>query len=379
MTVCPSVLWDAINTPSKPLLILKKWQSLLSRTKTRVRLSSKAVSAPPIEDAPPETHLSADEKALCVSRAAVNLINVKTLRICCKVNDHYSSCPFLTTFLPALGSNLRTLTLDMPPVTLSTFISSISSNDIPNVQELRIHSMVEELNPSAFARIPPANIPSFINELSGTLRSLSITTNGHLEMSAFFSGLRHFPHLIELSIYTALDSIRTADTLGINRFLVNHSGLRKLVIEDQRCVYLDFRPATSDAILDWQSRCLEGTSFTTLEDIVLASGISFSLGVSLRTDLISLSTQTITSLTIRQRCLNFREAKNLLTCLSSSQIKYLSLFVERMNPRLLRLLAKNCPHLHSLVLTVKFISLVDSSDVNNVSRLISFASMYIYH
>lgn len=115
---------------------------------------------------------------------------------------HHPSCPFFGTFLLTLDSNLRVLSLDMSAKALgSFFMSSIYFKGIPNFQELRLTFAARDSGP--FYRDPKAafaSIPSFINKLSGIFRSLSITANGYVEISYFFSSLGHFPHLIELSV-----------------------------------------------------------------------------------------------------------------------------------------------------------------------------------
>lgn len=178
-------------------------------------------------------------------------------------------------------------------------------------------------------------------------------------MSPLFNGLEYFTRLTVLKLALRLDNHSFPDPTGLNRLLAQHQNLQKLVIMQQARFLMPENPSANYTLSDWYKRTFQGISFKGLKDLDLgldARDVPRSIFQP-----VFVLCQTVTSLIIRQRRLTFGELSFVLASFPSHQLKHLSLFVTKLSPQLLDLLAENCTGLERLVLDIEHICAYEHS------------------
>ncbi|KAF8063269.1 hypothetical protein FPV67DRAFT_1672299 [Lyophyllum atratum] len=365
--------WDAIN--ALPVIPKPVHASSSTRPSSKLifgairRLLSRSYQPPQPKSTcfvPTQLGLmTSEDKQLAVTDAAYKLVNVEDLivhwRADCLIDDG-PCCPFLAAFLPALGGNLRSLSLDIPLRVLDKFLPP--SVSLTSLQKLTIRLTVDR-GSSGYSDVKPSGmdpLAPFFNGLSRTLKSLSVETRGHLCLSTFFNAMEDFPQLIAVSLTIPFDLYHIPDPSGLNR-LLGHQALRELTIRNCYCCFAPQHPAL-DVVSEWYKQCFQGASFQALRSFQLGLTYPFKIGPENTTYMKHLS-RSLTSLTILDTRLSFIEVTNLLNSFAISTLESLSLTVHAISPELFDLFASMCRTLDQLVVDTDTISLVQGDETRS--------------
>ncbi|KAG6915106.1 hypothetical protein DXG01_013427 [Tephrocybe rancida] len=256
LKISPVATWDVITwrpaMPPRP--------SLLSRLTGHVN-----PTATPQPTTPRELSLRStqEEKRLAVIRAARNLVNVRSLRVSGRHWNpdseralYHPWCPLLATLLPIVADRLHTISFNMPPSVIDTFISSFNIPLLPSLQELGLDTTL----PSDVTIADTPNFIAFLNNYSSTLRSLSVImeyedspallafdahTVTHLN---FFNNFGDFPHLTKLFLVILSNrrNLTIPQSTGLGRLLRRHGLLQ------DRLGGGPFRQKFHSSTLSWQ-------------------------------------------------------------------------------------------------------------------------------
>ncbi|KAF8057538.1 hypothetical protein FPV67DRAFT_1527883 [Lyophyllum atratum] len=366
----PYATWNAVNA----LPVILKPANAISSTRRspksifgaiRPLLSRPSQPPQPMRSRFVPTELgrmASQDKKLAVTDAAYNLVSVEDLIIHWRANcltEDDPCCPLLAAFLPALGGNLRSVSLDIPLRVLDKFLPP--SVSLTSLEELTIRFTVDR-GSSGYSDVKPSSmepLAPFINGLSRTLKSLSVETRGHLCLSTFFNAMGDFPELIAVSVTIPFDLYHIPDPSGLNR-LLSHEALRELTIRSSCCCFAPRHPAL-DVVSEWYKQCFQGISFQALRSLQLGLTYPFKIGPENTTYMKHLS-RSLTSLTILDTRLSFIEVTNLLNSFALSTLDSLSLSVTAISPELFDLLASMCRTLDQLVIDTDTIRLVQGDE-----------------
>lgn len=143
--------------------------------------------------------------------------------------------PLLKALMLSLGSQLTALSLSMALDVLSPLVESI--HRLPSLESLDLNlgsNMVEPERMEDAAK-PQEALARFINGLSPTLRSLSITCLSHFRLCTLFNQLATLPILQSLCLHLPFDLYHLDDTVGLNRFLRAHTSVSHLSLTPVHC------------------------------------------------------------------------------------------------------------------------------------------------
>jgi len=129
----------------------------------------------------------------------------------------------------AFGANLQTLSLGGNLESIQTL--AVSSTRLCALRELRLeftNNIFRADDMADMATLVDVIAP-FINELSPTLRDLSISSWASIDLSSFFLKMGMFPHLQQFSVRVPFNKAFSDDPSGFTLFLRNHSSTLKHV------------------------------------------------------------------------------------------------------------------------------------------------------
>ena len=354
-------VFQNLSTAQPPILRRQRFQSSLSgflanhfyflkHSKRRLESNTQGT----LEGPHWQKHPAADEVKKAFLDTVARFVGVTEFRI--ESHRHAydrTSLPFLAAVWPVVGSNLRVLSMHMPLSKLCTIISSALGLD--QLQELDIALKAEDLWPSA--NQPNSLIIEilgpFINRLNLTLRSFTIASSAHMDLSVFFDSLGHFPRLTKLAILVPFDFIHLSDTSGINRLLSVNDTIQHLILRPRDCCRPFKYKSTGSVVETWIKQ--------SFPDVVLAKlhtmevGLNFIPG-TLDTMMVHLGrfADTLSSLILMDRSLTYHEVEMAVSPFAnrSAGLGSLSLFVRTLSPQFVDLLANKLPKLHKLELSI---------------------------
>ncbi|KAG6849301.1 hypothetical protein H0H93_009616 [Arthromyces matolae] len=348
----PSAAWNAITVDNAPESDGESLQLMIdsiirdSGPSVRWRLTKliKTSKSTPFLRSKPR--LTKEQKLFAIEKAGKNLNNVTEMTIYWQNRSLPPYCPLLKAWLPAIGSKLRTLTLNTPAECMDAFIP-FPSLSFPSVETLNI--TLHHTRRSAL---------DFINSFDLTLRSLSIEMhfrNHHLGVDSppyAFEHLTKFSRLTKLSLLLPLDRSYARDPASLNRFLLKHESLYHLSIRYQH-ISCGARHCSHYgqiyAIDNYYEQSFQKVDFENLQSLQLGFSCSFLLARSELGPFRALS-HSMTSLVLTDIRLTYDHIQKVLVALVNPSLKDLSLTVDVTSPQVIALLAEKCPNLDTLKL-----------------------------
>lgn len=137
------------------------------------------------------------------------------------------------------ASRLRVLKLDMMLSHLCNMVGPMTI--LRRVQVLSVHFTCADKRFESWdvaadqSRRVLEDLAAFLNALSPTLQSLSISSTGHINMSWLFNRLQQFPQLSKLSLGVPCDPRHIPDPTGFRNFLSAHRRIETLTFCPQYC------------------------------------------------------------------------------------------------------------------------------------------------
>ena len=182
--------------------------------------------------------------------------------------------PLLLAIWPLFGHNLRVIKLDMMLTNLCDMLGSVTGLD--RVQELSINLAYWDLRESE-AKDAFERLATFLNRLSLTLRSLTLSSIGHFNFSWLYCNLSYFPRLTYLALLLPCDPHHVVDPTALHHFLRAHNTIEHLKFSPGFCSCQSNLPFQSNAILvsndDWLNRSFTGITFQNLHHLDLGLNI----------------------------------------------------------------------------------------------------------
>ena len=277
--------------------------------------------------------------------------------------------PLLLAIWPIYGHNLRIIKLDMMLTNLCEMLGSVTG--LNRVQELSINltcnhgrfgywGLGESEAKDAFERLA-----AFMNRLSPTLQSLTLSSIGHLNFSWLYCNLTYFPHLTYLALLLPCDPHHVIDPTALHHFLRAHHTIEHLNFSPQYCCYQSSLPPEINTTLmstdDWLNRCFTGITFQNLHHLELGLNILGSGGkrVMLPVPCIGHTARNVRSLAILGRIISLKDLASILNPFSRVEggvaPRTLVLEVHVLDITLLDLLAECLPGLARLDLTYSWV------------------------
>ena len=270
--------------------------------------------------------------------------------------------PLLLAIWPLYGHNLRVIKLDMMLTNLCDMLGPLTGLD--RVQELSINLTYWDLRESE-AKDAFERLATFINRLSPTLQSLTLSSIGHFNFSWLYCNLGYFPHLTYLALLLPCDPHHVVDPTALNHFLRAHHTIEHLNFSPEYCCCQSSLPFDSNASLmstdDWLNRCFTGVTFQNLHHLELGLNILGSGGkrVMLPVPCIGYAARNVHSLTILGRIISLKDLASILNPFSRAGCgiapRTLVLEVHVLDVNLLDLLADYLPGLARLDLTYSWV------------------------
>jgi hypothetical protein len=273
--------------------------------------------------------------------------------------------PLLLAIWPLYGHNLRIIKLDMMLTNLCEMLRSVTGLD--RVQELSINltcnhgrfgywGLGESEARDAFERVA-----TFMNRLSLTLQSLTLSSIGHLNFSWLYSNLTYFPHLTYLALILPCDPHHVIDPTALHHFLRAHNTIEHLNFSPQYCCYQSDINTTLMSTDDWLNHSFAGITFQNLHHLELGLNILGSGGkrVMLPVPRIGYAAKNVRSLAILGRISSLKDLALILNPFSRAECgiapRTLVLEVHVLDVNLLDLLADYLPGLARLDLTYSWV------------------------
>ena len=270
--------------------------------------------------------------------------------------------PLLLAIWPLYGHNLRVIKLDMMLTNLCDMLGSVTGLD--RVQELSINLTYWDLRESE-AKDAFERLATFINRLSLTLQSLTLSSIGHFNFSWLYCSLSYFPHLTYLALLLPCDPHHVVDPTALHHFLRAHNTIEHLNFSPEYCCCQSSLPFESNASLmstdDWLNRCFTGITFQNLHHLELGLNILGSGGkrVMLPVPCIGYAARNVRSLAILGRIISLKDLALILNPFSRAGCgiapRTLVLEVHVLDVNLLDLLADYLPGLARLDLTYSWV------------------------
>jgi hypothetical protein len=362
LKIWPCAVWDAIDSgiplpkqqPQSPLRLAASSETLQRRDLQK----SEATTDFLIPDFPKSVEGRCTDVLVTIKR----LSNVRQLHLRWQSESqwaprtHRPIWPILARAWPEIGPRLSALSLDMPLTVLVEFVESLApTTEFVNLQDLEIVSTIDQsmtFSHDAFDALLP-----LIHNHSDTLKSLSITAHGHIDLSSFFRGLGYLPHLTTLSFMISFDTNYVRDPQAFNQVLLNHPNLSSLTLRNRLSNSWGSWPHSRNVgrvTEEWLHRCFNGVSLGRLKE--------FKLGLNYRVEfqrLVVMAVKPIcvplSSLVLLDRCLTWGDLNTVLGCLQPRHLKALSLFIHSFDMDVVDLLSESCPSLQHLTLSIESI------------------------
>ncbi|KDR72654.1 hypothetical protein GALMADRAFT_73578 [Galerina marginata CBS 339.88] len=297
-------------------------------------------------------------------RHITHMTEVASLTIGCYPSDDVQlfskATSFVHTAFSTHGSRLLSLTLAIPLEAYSNVLHSTAV--FGSLEELEITLRVAYAT-TDYQKILPL-IATFVNQHSGTLKSLSVDTpEAMVDPFQLFSNLHNLPRLRKLCICHPLDRLRPNCPTGIESFLIQHAELLK----DFRIRFVgpfkdDPLPSPDDFFLHPILQA-QLPNLATL-DLGLCQWPKVhkkSVGDNIARYLRPLR-KSLSRLAVRDYVLTFPEVESLVTVFScrESRLRSLEMHMYFLSCDLLDLLYKHLPDLYHLEL--RFDSLLSQDD-----------------
>jgi hypothetical protein len=258
----------------------------------------------------------------------------------------------------------------MPLTDIADFITSLPPvTGMTSLKELNVMWRAGfELDNQSICSEAIAHIFPFINNISGILESMSITSYGHIDLSSFFRGLGHFPCLTSLSLIIPLNNRHIIDPSALNFFLAHHSGLHHLCIRNRHSDCCLWPPISDHIAAEWFQQCFKALPFPRIKVFTLGlsgpsnSGIQNYVLASMKSVF-----DTSSSLVLAEPYLSFTDLCVVLASVPTAHFRMLSLCIVILNLEVIDLLAESCPNLDQLVLSIERTSGLDRSWGTEVS------------
>jgi len=204
-------------------------------------------------------------------------------------------------------------------------------------------------------------LAAFMNRLALTLRSLTLSSIGHLNFSWLYHNLGHFPNLTYLGLLLPCDPHHVVDPTAFHHFLHAHCTVEHLNFSPQYCCYQPSLPPDFKTSLvstdDWLNHCFTGITFQHIQHLELGLNILGSGGkrVMLPVPRIGHAARNVRSLEILGRIISLHDLGLILNPFSRAGCgiapRTLVLEVHVLDVDLLDLLADYLPGLARLDLT----------------------------
>ncbi|KAF9039268.1 hypothetical protein BJ165DRAFT_377637 [Panaeolus papilionaceus] len=260
--------------------------------------------------------------------------------------DYVWKFPFFNDIWQSVGPTLLRLSIEVKLSKMEDVIRSVGA--LPNVEQLELTLRKEAGDGS----VEDSVVPSFINKMKSSLRSLTVRTIGHQELS-FFSLLEEIRGLKKLALHMPLDSQHLPNADGFRTFIKNHPTIQDLELRYTPCC----RELPSDGFHapgDDKHPLYSDLSLPALQNLRL--GLRLPIPRSGRSSFlksIASLNSTLVSLTLVDRSLTLDEVKTVIPYFARHSLRKLSLFAKNLSPQLIDVLAKTCPVLGSLSLDVQ--------------------------
>lgn len=266
---------------------------------------------------------------------------------------------FLITTRTAFDTSLTKLVLS---ARISKLAEILVIMDFKRLEELEFNfeydpisfnndgSLMDEAVASATNRdLLAKRVAPFINHLSPSLRSLTISSSALGDHSQFFHTLSFLPALRLLVIQMPFDGKHLTDPAGLFRIL--HAHISTLLALELRPTDLDRNAPKNSVLGRTRQNLLDIFHHPRLESLAIPS-----LDQEMTVSLVKRTAETLTSLTLSGRFLSINEVIEIVDIFATrskvSQLTHLSLEVQAVPPRLLDTLANGLPGLLSLTLII---------------------------
>ena len=237
----------------------------------------------------------------------------------------------------------------------------------------------------ALARYSLMNMSAFINHVTLTLQSLSISSIGHMDFSILYTNLTYFPRLQHLALLVPCDPKHLVDPTGFYQFLEAHfKTLQHVHFSPQYCCPQSALPPDTMTSSEWMDKCLGGgIQLHNLQHLDLGLNILGSGGkrVMLATQRFGDIVSSLATLTIIGYVISLDDLALLLGPFSNSNSgsapRKLVLEVHVLSAKLLDLLADKHPCLERLDLTYRCIG--DSKTGSTSELEVSHSFIRFFH
>jgi hypothetical protein len=176
----------------------------------------------------------------------------------------------LKDFVHSLGPRLTALSLSTSLEAMAFLAEGI--HELPSIQTLCLNLGPNMDDPHLLTEDgpPQQDLARFLNTLSPTLRSLSVTCTTHYSLSTLFKSLEFFPHLRSLRLQLPFDQYHLSDPAGINTFLRAHSAIEHLSFTQTHCCSRKPTPVQASPWTDpdtWLNIALSNVKFSNLHTL----------------------------------------------------------------------------------------------------------------
>ncbi|KAG6915300.1 hypothetical protein DXG01_012251 [Tephrocybe rancida] len=336
----PDKIWDSLHLKKAPISYRRIYTAFSSSGPVHVSTAMYREKKEPTQNLSGRLVTSDSIRDSLVALAKI-LVNVEDLDVRWERQmfgrKYQPYCPLLSTFFPAFGSNLRSLSMVIPQGDAKIFIPT------PVTALSRLEKLELYMNGVPALSELDTFLP-LINGVSRTLQSLRIASPaiGHAS-SPFFRGLGRFPCLTNLSLRNPTNDHGLPYGVLLLLDECDHS---------QRIISVDTEEQVSNWLRPtWQGQWRHFRAITVkgLRDIDLfmnsheGGGIDLSVANGLR--------RTITSLDVSRPHLDLSEVKGLTSLFSS--VTHLTFTIKNLTPQLIDLLVTGCQGLTHLCLEIR--------------------------
>lgn len=259
--------------------------------------------------------------------------------------------PFLEKLWPSLGPNLRQLTISATLAKFPLILRHSLLGTLPNLTDLNIDLAVSRFSSTRAQGVSAMRATlSFMNALSETLQSFTISSSELVDVTSLFSALRYFPRLQKLAIHATISHLTVP--YALTKFLTRHeTTLKHFALGPSDATILRDEP---DFMYEtWVTQVFCGLDLPALQSLHIGLSIgSYPFSDPITPPLSSIRLPQLVSLALSDAYMSHDDIEATFSdrfdgnCLESLQLN-----VKELSPKVLDTLAAKLPHLVSLDMT----------------------------
>ncbi|KAJ7158677.1 hypothetical protein C8R46DRAFT_957325 [Mycena filopes] len=271
------------------------------------------------------------------------------------MSPDYNLETFFSSAWAAFGPQLEGISMAGRPETFRQFVASNPQPVSCTALSLQFTHELDELAAGAVVKILVDSVAVFVNSLAPQLRDLKIWSWSALNLSPLFANLGRFPHLHSFHLRAPFNKALTNPT-GLTTLLEINSSTLDTVELRLNPTGIAMDPNSEYSLGQWFASHRENDAFLAGLKLLRMYPTTLSTGFDALVMYIERSANTLTTLAVKDRYLNFDEVAALITPVShrgaEDGLHTLRLNVRVWNVELFDLLALKLPGLKSLSLYV---------------------------